>query len=94
MRNGDADGIPPLPSRAAKQHWEDVLLAAYDDFCAEVDAADARDGIPRSTPMPPRIRASSSRFWLKRFSKPGPRCPQISGALRAICQFFHFDPLA
>ena len=23
MRNGDADGIPPLPSRAAKQHWEE-----------------------------------------------------------------------
>ncbi len=42
MRNGDADGVPPLPTRAARQRWEEVLFAAYDDFCAEVDAADAR----------------------------------------------------
>ena len=71
-----------------------MLLAAYDDFCAEVDAADARDEDTEIDPMPPRIRASSLRFWLKRFRNPGARCPPISGALRAIASFFHFDPLA
>ncbi|MFO6421092.1 zinc-dependent peptidase [Hylemonella sp. W303a] len=39
LRDGVADGCPPLPSgfmglapRAARQHWQDTLEAAYDDF--------------------------------------------------------------
>jgi Mlc titration factor MtfA (ptsG expression regulator) len=40
MLNGEADGIPPLPPGLARQEWEDTLLAAYDDFCTQVDALD------------------------------------------------------
>ena len=39
MRSGEADGIPPLPDKASRRAWEATLLAAYDDFCARVDAA-------------------------------------------------------
>jgi Mlc titration factor MtfA (ptsG expression regulator) len=39
MRNGDADGIPPMPA-AHRESWQTVLHAAYDDFCEELDAAD------------------------------------------------------
>jgi Mlc titration factor MtfA (ptsG expression regulator) len=46
MRNGEADGIPPLPPAIPRREWEDALLAAYDDFCARVDAARARAGEP------------------------------------------------
>lgn len=42
MINGDADGIPPLPASIDRRAWEDTLLAAYDDFCDRVDAADER----------------------------------------------------
>jgi Mlc titration factor MtfA (ptsG expression regulator) len=42
MLNGAADGIPPLPDRLSHQHWETTLLAAYDDFCALLDEAEAR----------------------------------------------------
>jgi Mlc titration factor MtfA (ptsG expression regulator) len=38
MLNGEADGIPPLPAGLARQEWENTLLAAYDDFCTQVDA--------------------------------------------------------
>ncbi len=41
MLNGEADGIPPLPADLPRQEWEVALLAAYDDFCAKVDAAQA-----------------------------------------------------
>ena len=44
MLNGEADGIPPLPADIPRQEWEDALLAAYDDFCAKVDAAAQADG--------------------------------------------------
>ena len=43
MINGDADGVPPLPATIARRDWEATLLAAYDDFCDRVDAAEQRD---------------------------------------------------
>lgn len=41
MLNGEADGVPPLPPDLPRQEWENVMLAAYDDFCDRVDAAEA-----------------------------------------------------
>ena len=38
MRDGVADGIPPLPGRAERERWHDVLHAHYDEHCADVDA--------------------------------------------------------
>jgi len=32
MRDGVADGCPPLPSRAAQAHWQEVMQSAYDHF--------------------------------------------------------------
>jgi MtfA peptidase len=38
MRDGLADGIPPLASRAERVRWREVLTAHYDAHCADVDA--------------------------------------------------------
>jgi MtfA peptidase len=38
MRDGVADGTPPLPSRAERARWTAVLEAHYRALCAEVDA--------------------------------------------------------
>ncbi len=38
MASGGANGIPPLASISARQHWAEVMEAAYTDFCARVDA--------------------------------------------------------
>jgi Mlc titration factor MtfA (ptsG expression regulator) len=40
MRSGEANGVPPLPATISRKDWEATLLAAYDDFCAQVDAAE------------------------------------------------------
>ena len=38
LRDGAADGMPPLADRAARERWRQVMDTAYADFCAEVDA--------------------------------------------------------
>jgi len=38
MAAGPADGVPPLPDAAARERWIAVIDAAYEDFCALVDA--------------------------------------------------------
>ncbi len=37
MRDGLADGAPPLPSRHARARWMEVLETEYRRFCASVD---------------------------------------------------------
>ncbi len=40
MLNGEADGVPALPPGLAREGWEEVLFAAYDDFCRRVDGGE------------------------------------------------------
>lgn len=40
MQNGDADGIPPMPRTISREQWKETLFDAWEDFCAEVDAAE------------------------------------------------------
>jgi len=50
MLNGDADGLPPLPPGLTPDVWEETLLAAYDDFCQQVDEAEQRGQAPLLDP--------------------------------------------
>ena len=60
MLNGEADGIPPLPAGVSRQDWESTLLAAYDDFCALVDEADAHG---EETLLDPYAAESPGEFF-------------------------------
>lgn len=40
MRDGDATGMPPLPSRAAQTHWQAVMDAEFDSLCTALDAGE------------------------------------------------------
>ena len=40
MRDGAADGCPPLPSRADRAAWHEAMQAAYDNFREQVTLAD------------------------------------------------------
>jgi Mlc titration factor MtfA (ptsG expression regulator) len=42
MQNGDVDGMPALPAEIARDEWHAVMLAAYEDFCREVELAERR----------------------------------------------------
>lgn len=37
MRDGHANGCPPLPPDLPMADWQRTLAAAYDDFCARID---------------------------------------------------------
>ena len=38
MMAGEADGVPPMPSREARERWIKVFDAEFDRFCKSVDA--------------------------------------------------------
>ncbi len=46
MRDGEPDGCPPLPSRAARQAWLATMQAAYDGFRERVIVAERFGGEP------------------------------------------------
>lgn len=46
LRDGAANGCPPLPSRAARLHWLAVLEASYARFCEQVKIAERFGGKP------------------------------------------------
>jgi MtfA peptidase len=41
MREGPADGIPPLPSAGAARRWVDVMSRSHAEFCKQLQ--DGRD---------------------------------------------------
>lgn len=43
MKNGRANGFPPLHKGMSVAAWRDAFMPAYLDFCKAVDAADRRD---------------------------------------------------
>jgi len=38
MTAGEPDGVPPLPSRAARERWVQVFDAEFDRFCRDIDS--------------------------------------------------------
>jgi MtfA peptidase len=46
MRDGSADGCPPLPSAAARRHWKAVLQSEFDAFRESVTIAERFGGTP------------------------------------------------
>jgi Mlc titration factor MtfA (ptsG expression regulator) len=38
MRNGEANGCPPLPPKLPPAHWQQTMRRAYEDFCRRVEA--------------------------------------------------------
>jgi len=37
MQTGEADGVPPLPSRQARERWLEVFDVEFDRFCTQVE---------------------------------------------------------
>ena len=46
MKDGTANGCPPLPSRADQAAWHDTMHAAYDRFCEQVSMAQRFGAVP------------------------------------------------
>jgi len=63
MRDGDANGCPPLPPGMSVREWQHTLAAAYDDFCARQDAGEETDIDPYAAESPAEFFAVLSEVF-------------------------------
>ena len=103
MRSGEPNGSPPLHAGMSAAAWKRAFAAAYDDFCARVDAADdraERDGGAAldALPIDPYAATSAGEFFAVSseafFETPEllePAYPTVYDQLRL---FYKQDPLA
>jgi MtfA peptidase len=103
MRNGDPNGFPPLHRDMSRSAWKEAFSAAYEHFCARVDAADALPGRRAQAaldalPLDPYAAESAGEFFAVAsegfFETPellGPAYPAVYEQLRL---FYRQDPAA
>jgi MtfA peptidase len=91
MRNGPADGVPPLPSAAARERWLAVFDAEFEAFCERVDAGE-------DTLIDPYGAESEGEFFavaVEAFFVAAPALRQEEPALyELLAGYFHQDPAA
>lgn len=68
MRNGNANGFPPLHRGMSARAWRETFMEAYLDFCKRVDAADRRYRRDRgaaldSLPIDPYASENPAEFF-------------------------------
>lgn len=94
MRNGEADGLPPLPPGMSRRAWEETLLAAYDDFCERVDAAEAGGD---ETTIDPYAAKSPGEFFAVLsevfFEEPQLLQAEYPALYAQFAAFYRLDPL-
>ena len=89
MRDGQADGMPPLPTRDSREHWLSVITTTWEDFCAKVDAGE-------STLIDPYGAESLEEFFAVAveafFVAPTALRSEDPALYRLLADFFKQDP--
>jgi Mlc titration factor MtfA (ptsG expression regulator) len=91
MRDGAADGIPPLPDRVSHDAWIAVLDAEYDAFCERVDAGEDTVLDPYAAEAPEEFFAVASEVFFVAPHDLRREHPRFYELLRG---FFGQDPAA
>jgi MtfA peptidase len=90
MRDGlEPDGIPPLQDRSARQAWQDVLDAEYQDFCDRLDAGEAPLLDPYGAQAPGEFFAVACEVF---FVAPADLLAEHAPLYRLLRDFFQQDP--
>lgn len=90
MRDGTADGCPPLPSRALRQRWPEVMQAAFDDFTEALARAE-RFGAPQPWLDPYAATAPAEFFAVAceaYFVNRGRFCQELPALAALFDEFF------
>ena len=87
MRDGDANGCPPLDSRS----WKAVLSAAYDDFAARVDRDEETAIDPYAADSPGEFFAVLSEVF---FASPMTLVREYPDVYGQLAAFYRQDPAA
>ena len=91
MLNGEADGVPALHSGMTRAAWEDVFLAAYEDFCARVDAGEETIIDPYASDDPAEFFAVVSENF---FETPAVVAGEYPALYALFAAYYRQDPLA
>ncbi len=89
MRNGQADGMPPLPSRTAQADWLSVFEASYEAFCMQVDAGVETLLDPYGAEAPSEFFAVACEVF---FVAPLDLQGEYPGVYAQLQRFFQQDP--
>jgi MtfA peptidase len=91
MRDGRADGVPPLPDRAMRVDWQREFEAAYLRFRDEVDADFETWLDPYAAEGPDEFFAVCCEAF---FVAPHQLRARFRGVYTMLQRFFHLDPMA
>ncbi len=91
MRNGEANGCPPLPPTISAQQWQATLGAAFDDFSARVDRDEDTAIDPYAADSPAEFFAVLSEVFFAEPALLAADYPDVYAQFRA---FYRQDPAA
>jgi hypothetical protein len=90
MRNGDANGFPPLHADMQRQAWAQAFSSAYQDFCARVDEGEDTRIDPYAGESPAEFFAVLSEAF---FETPDVVCSEYPAVYAQLVQFYRQEPL-
>ena len=91
MRDGDANGCPPLEAPLDPRRWKATLTAAYDDFCARVDRDEDTAIDPYAADSPGEFFAVLSEVF---FAAPATLAAEYPDVYRQLADYYRQDPAA
>jgi Mlc titration factor MtfA (ptsG expression regulator) len=91
MRDGVANGTPPLPSRAERARWTEVLEAHYRALCDQVDADEETFLDPYGAQAPDEFFAVASETF---FVAPLELRAEHPALYELLTGFYRQDPAA
>ncbi len=90
MRNGMADGLPPLHENMSRRTWSETFAAAYADFCARVDDGEDTALDPYAADAPAEFFAVMSEAF---FETPQLLHDEYPAVFQQLKLFYRQDPL-
>jgi Mlc titration factor MtfA (ptsG expression regulator) len=91
MRDGDANGCPPLDPPLDARNWKAVMSAAYDDFAARVDRDEETAIDPYAADSPGEFFAVLSEVF---FASPATLVREYPDVYGQLAAFYRQDPAA
>lgn len=90
MKNGGANGCPPLHSGMSQEEWARDFQGAYDDLCRRVDGGEDTPIDPYATESPGEFFAVLSEYF---FEAPDVLEQEYPEVYRQLVRFYKQDPL-
>jgi len=91
MRNGNADGYPPLPEDMSREDWARAFGDAYDDLCQRVDHQRPTALDPYASEHPAEFFAVASEVFFEQPHRLREAYPKV---FEQLTQLFGVDPAA